>query len=120
MHFRGGRLSGAGRDGTGAFTLAGTYDVAGGRAAWSKFYGTHVVRYRGFAENGSLWGTWELESGRDGGGFQIWPDRRGRRDDANIRSEDRPDVLAGDGDPLADLFGGSLAEEEELVPVGVR
>ena len=120
MHFRGGRLSGGGRDPAGRFTLSGAYDTARGTAAWTKRYPSHAVRYRGFAEDGSLWGTWELPCGRDGGGFRIWPDKRGAGDDAATRREGRPDVRAGDADPLADLFGGSLAEEEELVPIGVR
>ena len=120
MHFAGGRVTGGGRDPAGRFTLSGRYDTARGTAEWTKSYPSHLVRYRGFAEDGGLWGTWELASGRDGGGFQIWPDKQEAGDASRSRSADRPDVLSGDADPLADLFGGSLAEEEELVPVGAR
>ena len=77
MHFAGGRVTGAGRDRAGAFTLSGRYDTATGVAEWTKIYPAHAVAYRGFAEQKSLWGTWELETGTDRGGFRLWPEKRG-------------------------------------------
>ena len=125
MHFAAGRLDGGGADGTGPFTIAGVYDVARGTATWTKFYPAHTVEYRGFAEDGSLWGTWALPSGRDGGGFRLWPGKRGTGDGAGRTAAAKPAVVGDNlGDPFADAFDGSfaddLAEERELVPIGAR
>ena len=115
MHFVGGRLTGAGADDCGAFTLSGRYDAARGTADWTKFYGTHAVTYRGFAEDDSLWGTWQLTSGRDRGGFRLWPAKRGRgRATAGARAA-RPAVIGGEAE-TADVFADSFARE--LEPAG--
>ena len=117
MHFRGGRLTGAGADPCGRFTLSGSYDTATGTAVWTKRYAAHDIRYRGFAEDDSLWGTWELASGRDRGGFRLWPAKRGR-DDASVQTRrSRPRVTAGDAS-AADLFSDSLTETLEPVGAG--
>ena len=125
MHFAGGRLGGGGADGTGPFTLRGVYDVRRGTATWTKTYPRHDVEYRGFAEDGSLWGTWTLDGGRDGGGFRLWPGKRGTGDDASQIREAKPAVVSGDADdPLADAFddcfADEFADERELAPVGAR
>ncbi|QDT18143.1 hypothetical protein [Alienimonas californiensis] len=115
MHFRGGRLTGAGADDCGRFTLSGTYDTARGVAEWSKSYGRYSVQYRGFAEDGSLWGVWTLASGVDRGGFRLWPEKQGRRGVSSRTGATRPAVVAGDVD-AADAFAESL--RERLEPAG--
>ncbi|MFH5803275.1 hypothetical protein [Alienimonas sp. DA493] len=115
MHFRGGRLTGAGADDCGRFTLAGTYDVARGVAEWTKSYARYAVHYRGFAEDGSLWGVWSLPSGADRGGFRLWPEKSGRRGASRRTRADRPAVVSGDVN-AADAFADSL--RERLEPAG--
>ena len=115
MHFAAGRLTGAGADDCGPFTLSGTYDPARGAAVWTKRYAGYEVYYRGFAEDGSLWGVWELSRGRDRGGFRLWPERRARRPRSTRVSARRPAAIGGDGD-AGDRFADSLAQE--LEPAG--
>jgi hypothetical protein len=74
LTFRGGSLSGEGRDWVGLFVLRGRYDLADGTCHWTKRYlGKHDVFYRGYNEGKGIWGTWEIRDlGR--GGFHIWPE----------------------------------------------
>src|SRR5579864_8655850 len=77
LTFRGGSLSGEGRDWVGHFVVRGRYDLADGKCHWTKRYlGMHDVFYRGYNEGKGIWGTWEIpELGR--GGFHIWPEGMG-------------------------------------------
>lgn len=111
MHFADGRLTGAGADDAGAFALDGVYDTVRGTAVWTKRYARYDVHYRGYAEQGSLWGVWTLASGRDSGGFRIWPEKRGRADESTRTTVRRPAVISADGDAddaFADRFAGTL------------
>jgi hypothetical protein len=79
LQFRGGTVTGEGRDWVGAFVIHGRYDTADGRCRWHKRYlGKHDVYYQGFNEGMGIWGTWELptETHPDicRGGFHIWPE----------------------------------------------
>ena len=115
MHFAAGRVTGAGADACGPFTIAGAYDTVHGTAVWTKIYPRYAVEYRGYAEQESLWGVWTLESGRDRGGFRLWPEKS-RRENASTRTDvRRPAVIGGDEDardPFADCFA------RELEPTG--
>ncbi|NNJ25308.1 hypothetical protein LzC2_13780 [Planctomycetes bacterium LzC2] len=117
MHFRGGRLTGAGADDCGPFTIRGVYDVARGTAEWTKSYARWDVLYRGFAEDDSIWGTWSLAGGLDGGGFRLWPEKHRRKDASAHTSLNRPKVIGGDVD-TSDSFAESFADE--LEPAEVR
>ena len=117
MYFSGGRLTGSGSDRAGAFTLSGHYDPAAGTASWTKTYATHRVSYRGFAERGGLWGTWELDRGRDRGGFQIWPRRR--RSGGASRTTRAAVPVAGTGEVnFDDAIDRAADRANELEPVG--
>ena len=79
LTFRGGAISGEGRDWGGEFVVRGRYDTADGRCHWSKRYlGEHDVFYRAFNEGKGIWGTWEIAATRaepgQHGGFHIWPE----------------------------------------------
>lgn len=77
LHFANGRMTGAGRDRVGAFTIDGAYDVKDGQCLWVKEYlNAHAITYRGFNEGKGIWGTWELvwSSLSFSGGFHIWPE----------------------------------------------
>lgn len=97
LTFRDGRITGAGRDGVGAFTIAGRYDTADGVCHWTKSYPFHDVRYRGFAEGKGIWGTWEIPP-LDRDGFHIWPKGRGGEQESQRREETPP--IAFDGEAL--------------------
>ena len=72
LSFINGRVTGTGRDGIGAFSIVGHYEVESGKVWWTKKYSTHDVFYQGFAEENSIWGTWDIPPfHRDG--FRIWP-----------------------------------------------
>ena len=72
LAFSGGRLSGEGCDGIGAFTISGDYSEATMECNWLKTYvGRHSVSYLGCKDGKHIWGTWNLPKIR--GGFQIWP-----------------------------------------------
>jgi hypothetical protein len=73
MHlgFSGTEVQGTGSDDIGKFSIRGTYTGENGEAMFTKTYVSHVVQYRGFYEQGRIWGVWTLEGLR--GGFQIWP-----------------------------------------------
>ena len=115
MHFAAGRIGGAGADDCGPFTIAGTYDTARGVAVWTKSYARYAVDYRGFAENDSLWGTWTLRSGRDRGGFRLWPEKRGRGAASTRTDARRPAVVGGDAD-VRDAFADCF--NQDLEPAG--
>ena len=79
LQFRGGEVTGAGRDWVGEFLIRGVYTLDDGRVRWHKRYlGQHDVFYQGFAEDKGIWGTWEIPSESDPristGGFHIWPE----------------------------------------------
>ena len=73
LTFHQGRVLGDGRDEVGAFTVEGRYTVESRECTWSKRYDTHEVVYRGFAEDGSIWGVWSIRDSALRGGFQLWP-----------------------------------------------
>src|SRR5262249_17708832 len=78
LTFRGGILTGEGRDWVGMFTLRGKYDLADGRCYWTKHYvGKHDVFYQGFNEGKGIWGIWEIADPSWRGGFHIWPEAMG-------------------------------------------
>jgi hypothetical protein len=79
LTFRGGTMTGEGRDWVGHFTIRGRYTVTDGRCHWTKRYvGRHDVFYNGFNEGKGIWGTWEIPAGgqyvTQRGGFHIWPE----------------------------------------------
>lgn len=77
LTFHRGRVLGDGSDGVGPFTIEGRYTVESRECTWSKRYDTHEVAYRGFAEDGSIWGVWSIRDSDLRGGFQLWPTRQG-------------------------------------------
>jgi len=78
--FRGGVLSGSGRDLVGTFSLQGRYELANGHCSFMKSYlGKHSVSYQGYNEGKGIWGTWEIPPAQNmgllfRGGFHIWPE----------------------------------------------
>jgi hypothetical protein len=79
LQFRGGSITGEGRDWVGPFIVRGRYDIADGRCHWQKRYlARHDVYYKGFNEGKGIWGVWEIRSVADpglrNGGFHIWPE----------------------------------------------
>lgn len=82
LTFRGGDVTGDGRDWVGKFLVFGRYTVADGKCSWTKRYlGMHDVFYKGFNEGKGIWGTWEIPPSQDStgwhGGFHIWPEGMG-------------------------------------------
>lgn len=79
LNFANGRIEGDGNDDLGAFVIQGSCECETGECHWTKSYvGQHDVFYRGYRENKSIWGTWEIHDMR--GGFRIWPKRFGDSD----------------------------------------
>jgi hypothetical protein len=79
LNFRGGTLTGEGRDWVGPFLVRGRYSVADGRCHWQKRYlAKHDVYYKGFNEGKGIWGVWdmptEVHPDVRTGGFHIWPE----------------------------------------------
>ena len=77
--FRGGTITGEGRDWVGKFILRGQYSLADGKCYWTKRYlGKHDVFYQGYNEGRGIWGTWEIPKSETSshwrGGFHIWPE----------------------------------------------
>ncbi|MCS6977567.1 MAG: hypothetical protein NZM31_11245 [Gemmatales bacterium] len=108
LRFRGGIMTGDGRDWVGKFTIRGSYDVKTGACRWVKQYvGKHGVQYNGYNEGKGIWGRWEIASERLHGGFCIWP-------------EGFPDPtlqhLEEEADPPTEVFVESPSEEPSLVP----
>ncbi len=74
LTFRGGVMTGEGRDWVGNFVIRGRYNVEDGKCWWTKRYlGKHDVFYNGYNEGKGIWGLWELTSPPWRGGFHIWP-----------------------------------------------
>jgi len=80
LTFRGGSITGEGRDWVGSFSINGRYRVDDGECVWTKHYfGRHDVFYRGFNEGRGIWGGWEIPRQwrtlwlRLHNGFHIWP-----------------------------------------------
>jgi hypothetical protein len=85
LMFRGGRLSGEGRDRIGQFALTGRYDLNDGQCRFTKKYiGLHSVYYQGYNEGKGIWGRWELWGGGSHGGFHIWPVGHGFADPSTL------------------------------------
>jgi hypothetical protein len=100
LTFAAGKITGSGSDTIGNFTIAGSYDLTGGRCSFVKSYiGQHSVDYAGCNQNDGLWiwGTWTIRD-FDRGGFHIWP--HGEEDptkkklkserDAPVEADDKP------------------------------
>ena len=93
LSFADGRLTGAGRDRVGRFTIDGTYSTADGKCDWLKQYvKAHGLSYRGFNEGKGIWGTWELHDAGliFTGGFHIWPE--GMSDPTQPRLAEEADI----------------------------
>ena len=74
LAFRGGVMTGEGRDRVGTFLIRGRYEVDEGKCWWTKRYvGKHDVAYQGYNEGKGIWGVWELKAWSQHGGFHIWP-----------------------------------------------
>jgi hypothetical protein len=73
LAFHSGRVLGEGHDEVGPFTIEGRYTGESGECVWSKRYESHEVVYRGYAEEGTIWGTWRIRDSEARGGFQLWP-----------------------------------------------
>ncbi len=79
LTFRGGEMTGEGRDWVGSFLIRGRYDLADGKCRWTKRYiGKHDVFYQGFNEGKGIWGVWDMPTALHPdyarGGFHIWPE----------------------------------------------
>lgn len=104
MTFRGGHLTGAGRDRVGAYTAVGSYNTDTGRCEWTKRYdGRHSVAYRGVNDGSGIRGVWELRQlgglFTDRGGFHLWPEGTDVAEEAD-RTEEAVQAL------MRDEFGG--------------
>jgi hypothetical protein len=81
LHFEDGRVSGAGADDVGAFSIRGSYESDSQKVWWRKSYlGAHTVSYSGVLDGGRIYGGWELKIPDEmhaHGGFKIWPKGRG-------------------------------------------
>jgi hypothetical protein len=95
LTFRGGTLTGEGRDWVGPFIVRGRYSTADGRCYWTKRYlSKHDVFYQGFNEGKGIWGVWEIPPEHDQthqrGGFHIWPE--GMPDPSNSHLTEEADL----------------------------
>jgi hypothetical protein len=81
LRFSDGRISGAGADDVGAFSIRGTYESDSQKVWWRKSYlGAHTVSYAGVLDGGRIYGGWDLKVAGAmpaHGGFKIWPKGRG-------------------------------------------
>lgn len=90
LTFSSGRMTGDGADELGLFIIDGNYDCGRGECHWTKTYvGAHEVRYRGFAEDRGIWGTWEIP-GASQGGFQIWPLGNAEAEEMEMEESETP------------------------------
>jgi hypothetical protein len=73
LEFSSNSVTGVGNDENGMFVLSGEYEHSVKEFRWVQTYpfGTTVF-YRGFWENGCIWGTWQSDDGHHGG-FEIRP-----------------------------------------------
>jgi hypothetical protein len=77
LTFKGGVMTGEGRDLIGPFLIRGRYQTDDGQCWWTKRYlGKHDVAYRGYNEGKGIWGLWEIPPSYKGG-FHIWPEGMG-------------------------------------------
>jgi hypothetical protein len=101
LSWRGGTVSGEGRDFVGEFVIRGTYDTATGNCEWVKQYlGKHAVSYRGASDGKSIRGEWEMvivyeqRVYLDRGGFRIWPEGAAGADDWALTERATPPAEA--------------------------
>src|SRR5262245_62158761 len=83
LQFDRGRITGAGADDVGAFSIRGTYEPDSQKVWWRKSYlGAKTVSYSGVLDGGRIYGGWEMRLYGEmlHGGFKIWP--RGKSDGA--------------------------------------
>lgn len=77
LFFSDGKVTGAGNDHIGNFSISGSYDTGDMTCTWSKSYTSHRVDYRGHRDGRGIYGSWkvvgEFGSGATHGGFHIWP-----------------------------------------------
>jgi hypothetical protein len=116
LSFINGRVMGTGRDGIGAFSIVGRYDIDEGKVTWVKKYAHHDVFYNGFAESNGIWGTWDIpQFGRDG--FRIWPKGHGEGSQAAEREEAPPQRITFDDEPIeSDTMVGASEKETVFAP----
>lgn len=119
LTFRGGVMSGTGRDWVGDFVVTGRYSVEDGKCHWTKRYlKKHDVFYSGFNEGKGIWGVWELASPPWKGGFHIWPVGMGDPTqqrlaaEADVPREAEP-VEAGVLEEVGAGFGGDDSPVDE-------
>jgi hypothetical protein len=110
LTFRGGAITGEGRDWVGKFILRGQYTLADGKCHWTKRYlSKHDVFYQGFNEGRGIWGTWEIPNSeisvQQRGGFHIWPEGMADPTGSVLKEEADPPLVV-------------VEELQELVPVG--
>lgn len=110
LTFRGGQMTGEGRDFVGEFRILGRYALPEGTCYWTKEYlGKHDVFYRGYNEGKGIWGIWEITKDRLRGGFHIWPE--GMPDPSGHHLTEAADLPAGVEETLE-------VSEPLVVPVG--
>lgn len=108
LQFRGGVITGDGRDWVGKFTIQGSYEVTTGACRWIKRYlGRHAVYYSGYNEGKGIWGRWEIADEHLHGGFCIWPE--GFPDPTLSRLQEKADLPVSDDSE-------TLSEEPLLSP----
>jgi hypothetical protein len=78
LTFKGGLITGSGRDYVGRFGVSGCYNVEDGKCFWKKAYiGLHTVTYDGYNEGRGVWGIWKIVEDGLQGGFHVWPESMG-------------------------------------------
>lgn len=117
LDFREGVMTGEGRDRVGNFLIKGRYELDDGTCHWHKRYvGRHDVFYKGFNEGKGIWGTWEIASQLQKGGFHIWPEAMGDPTQQRLTAEaDAPAPTKGGGGPPGP---DPVPEDAEPVPAG--
>jgi hypothetical protein len=119
LTFRGGVMSGEGRDMIGPFLIRGKYSVDDGKCYWSKRYvGKHDVSYQGYNEGKGIWGLWEIPPTWRGG-FHIWPEAMGDPTNPKLHASiDEPLEIVSE-EYSEDEVGGEVdVEAGELLPIG--
>lgn len=72
LNFQGGAITGSGSDPVGAFTWRGSYDPEKTTCRIEKEYtGSHVVYYKGVADENGIYGTWTINKWLSGE-FHLW------------------------------------------------
>ena len=114
LTFRGGVVTGAGRDLVGKFLFRGAYAVEDGRCTLTKHYlGRHAVDYAGYNEGRGIYGGWSIPSDGLHGGFLVWPKGSGLGPDDGVLAEEAPLE-----DSLPALVGGEETEHFWTSPPG--